>query len=51
MDAYQVIRRRGGGVKIVPGAGEVYFKFVDPSRGSYWKYLGAARFELWKIDV
>ena len=49
--AYQVIRRREGAPRIVPGAGAVTFKFVDEYRGSYWKYAAAARFELWRTDA
>lgn len=50
-EAYQVIRRRTGAPRIVPGAGRVTFKFVDRYRGSYWKYAAAARFELWRTDA
>ena len=51
MPARQVIRRRDGGATIVPDAGEIYFKFVDRRRGSYWKFAHAARFELWSLDA
>jgi hypothetical protein len=47
MIARQVIHRRGLRPIVTPDAGELYFKFVDSSRGSYWKYSHAARFELW----
>ncbi len=50
MAARQVIRRRGAAPLIVSDAGEIYFKFVDRRRGSYWKYAQAARFELWSLD-
>lgn len=51
MRARQVIHRSGGRPSLVTkDAGEIYFKFVDPRRGSYWKYNHAARFELWTID-
>jgi hypothetical protein len=50
MRARQVIRRRGQRPIVTPDAGELYFKFVDSSRGSYWKYSHAARFELWTLN-
>ena len=50
MQARQVIHRRGLKSIVTPDAGELYFKFVDSRRGSYWKYSHAARFELWKLN-
>jgi hypothetical protein len=51
MQARQVIHRRGGRrAMVTKNAGELYFKFVDRRRGSYWKYNHAARFELWSVD-
>lgn len=47
--AVQIIRRRGLAPLRIPDAGQVTFKFVDRYRGSYWKYMRAARFELWTI--
>jgi hypothetical protein len=44
-----VIHRAGNPPIVTPDAGELYFKFVDPGRGSYWKYSHAARFELWTL--
>jgi hypothetical protein len=49
MKARQVIHRRGLRPIVTPDAGELYFKFVDSGRGSYWKYSHAARFELWTL--
>ena len=51
MTARQVIHRRGLRPIVTPDAGELYFKFVDSGRGSYWKYSHAARFELWTLDA
>jgi hypothetical protein len=51
MKARQVIHRRGLKPIVTPDAGELYFKFVDSGRGSYWKYSHAARFELWSLDA
>src|SRR4051812_1978516 len=51
MRARQVIHRRGQRSIVTPDAGELYFKFVDGRRGSYWKYSHAARFELWSLDA
>jgi hypothetical protein len=51
MKARQVIHRGGKRPIVTPDAGELYFKFVDSGRGSYWKYSHAARFELWKLDA
>jgi hypothetical protein len=49
MQARQVIHRAGNPPIVTPAAGELYFKFVDRGRGSYWKYAHAARFELWTL--
>jgi Lysyl oxidase len=51
MRARQVIHRGGLRPIVTPDAGELYFKFVDRGRGSYWKYSHAARFELWSLDA
>jgi hypothetical protein len=51
MKARQVIHRSGLRPIVTPDAGELYFKFVDSGRGSYWKYSHAARFELWTLDA
>jgi hypothetical protein len=51
MRARQVIHRRGLQSIVTPDAGELYFKFVDSHRGSYWKYSHAAQFELWTLDA
>src|SRR3954452_1076384 len=50
MKARQVIHRAGNPPIVTPDAGELYFKFVDSGRGSYWKYSHAARFELWTLN-
>ena len=49
MQARQVIHRAGFRPIVTPDAGEIYFKYVDAGRGSYWKYSHAARFELWSL--
>jgi hypothetical protein len=51
MKARQVIHRSGLRPIVTPDAGELYFKFVDSGRGSYWKYSHAARFELWTLGA
>jgi hypothetical protein len=51
MQARQVIHRAGNPPIVTPDAGELYWKFVDSSRGSYWKYSHAARFELWTLKA
>jgi hypothetical protein len=51
MQARQVIHRAGNRPIVTPDAGELYFKFVDSGRGSYWKYSHAARFELWTLKA
>src|SRR5436190_15081434 len=49
--ARQVIHRAGNRPIVTADAGELYFKFVDSRRGSYWKYSHAARFELWTLNA
>ena len=44
----RVYRRRGGRIGIGTGA-RLFFKHV-PGQASYWKFLYAARFELWRLD-
>jgi hypothetical protein len=49
MRAQQVIYRRGGGkVRLKTGA-RLVFKRI-PGQYRYWKFLDAARFELWRLD-
>jgi len=49
--AYQVIHRRGGRHSVIfPQAGSIYFKAI-PRQGNYWKFFGAARFELWTLHA
>jgi hypothetical protein len=50
MDAVQLIDRRGAPpVRYVTGA-KLTWKYVDGSRGNYWKFKNAARFELWRMN-
>jgi hypothetical protein len=52
MDAVQIVDRSGGRspLPVVTGA-KLVWHYVDGSRGSYWKFSNAARFELWKLDI
>ena len=45
----RIYRRRGGRVGITTGA-KLFFKYI-PGQTSYWKFLHAARFELWRLDA
>jgi hypothetical protein len=47
--ATQVIYDRRGRPVFFPEAGYVYWKAI-PGQGHYWKYFGAARFELWTLN-
>ncbi len=44
----RIYRRRGGRIGIGTGA-RLFFKLV-PGQASYWKFLRAARFELWRLN-
>lgn len=44
----RIYRRRGGRIGIGTGA-RLFFKHI-PGQASYWKFLYAARFELWRLD-
>ena len=44
----RIYRRRGGRIGINTGA-RLFFKHI-PGQASYWKFLYAARFELWRLD-
>ena len=44
----RILRRGGGRIGITTGA-RLFFKFI-PGQGRYWKFLHAARFELWRIS-
>ena len=44
----RIYRRRGGRIGIGTGA-RLFFKRV-PGQTHYWKFLDAARFELWRLD-
>jgi hypothetical protein len=52
MDAVQIVDRSGGRgpIPVVTGA-KLTWHYVDYSRGAYWKFQNAARFELWKLDI
>ena len=49
MRGRQRIYRRGGGRIGISTGARLYFKFI-PGQGSYWKFLYAAKFELWRLD-
>ena len=50
MRARQRIYRAGGGPRLGISTGaRLYFKYVA-GQGRYWKFLYAAKFELWRID-
>jgi Lysyl oxidase len=49
MRARQRIYRRGGGRMGVNTGARLYFKYAHLSR-NWWKFLFAAKFELWQID-
>lgn len=44
----RIYRKRGGRLGVSTGA-QLTFKFV-PQRGSYWKFLHAAQFDLYRLD-
>ena len=44
----RIYRRRGGRIGIGTGA-RLFFKHI-PGQASFWKFLYAARFELWRLD-
>jgi len=44
----RIYRRRGGRIGISTGA-RLFFKHI-PGQASFWKFLYAARFELWRLD-
>lgn len=51
MYARQIVERSGGRPRASLRTGaRLTYKFVDNSRGSYWKFSHAARFELWRLD-
>ena len=49
MRARQRIYRRGGGKLGIATGARLYFKYVA-GQTRYWKFLYAAKFELWRID-
>jgi hypothetical protein len=52
MAARQIVQRAGGLPRVSLDTGaRVVFKYVDYSRGAYWKFQNAARFELWAMDA
>lgn len=50
MRARQRIYRRGGGRLGISTGARLHFKYVAGQR-RYWKFLYAAKFELWRIDA
>jgi hypothetical protein len=48
MTVRQRIYTRSGGHVTVPSPGAIVFKHV-PGQGGYWKFVNAARFELWTM--
>lgn len=51
MEGVQLIERRGGGhIRVKTGA-VLTWKYVDTSRGNFWKFRHAARFELWRLNA
>lgn len=52
MSARQVLRpsTRAGTPKVLPSTGRIVFHDTR-TRGVYWKYEDAARFELWRLDA
>jgi len=52
MDAVQIVDRSGGRSPIpVQTGAKLTWKYVDASRGNYWKFQNAARFELWRLNA
>ena len=49
MRGRQRIYRRGGGRIGISTGARLFFKLI-PGQGRYWKFLHAARFELWRLD-
>jgi hypothetical protein len=51
MDAVQLVDRSGGRAPApVQTGAKLTWKYVDSSRGNYWKFQNAARFELWRLN-
>jgi hypothetical protein len=50
MSVRQRIATRSGGHVTVPSQGAIVFKHV-PGQGGYWKFVNAARFELWTVGA
>lgn len=52
MDAVQIVDRSGGRSPIpVQTGAKLTWKYVDETRGNFWKFKDAARFELWRINA
>ena len=49
MNARQAIYRRGGGVRMLDTGARLGFKAI-PGQYRYWKFIHAAKFELWRLD-
>ncbi|HZO37159.1 MAG TPA: hypothetical protein VFB41_09840 [Solirubrobacteraceae bacterium] len=51
MTARQIVERTGGRSRVALRTGaRLHYTYVDKTRGSYWKFSHAARFELWRLD-
>lgn len=50
MSARQVLRTRSGGARVLPASGRIVF-FDTGTRGTYWKFEDAARFELRRLNA
>lgn len=52
MDAVQIVDRSGGRSPIpVQTGAKLTWKYVDATRGNFWKFKNAARFELWRLNA
>ena len=49
MSARQAVYRRDGGVRMLDTGAGLVFKAI-PGQYRYWKFFGAARFELWRLN-
>jgi hypothetical protein len=48
MNAFQRVRKKGGGRMIRKTKADLYFKAI-PGQGRYWKFKDAAKFSLWLL--
>lgn len=51
MEGVQLVDRRGKRPLAMKTGAVVTWKYVDGTRGNYWKFRHAARFELWRLDA